>query len=130
MKRQVIALLTMAWLMLGMVPATVGRAWAASDVATLKAVTVSAHPAGQELVLRLDGPYTYKIVHSAPDALLIDLTGAQASGIARHGIWSNPTLAGYELLQFKDASGQSVVRVQLDTKRVETFVVRQDGSTL
>jgi type IV pilus assembly protein PilQ len=130
MKRHASALLTITWLMLGMAPANVGRAWAAAEVATLKSVTVSAHPTGQELVLRLEGSYTYKTVQATPDALFIDLAGAEATGVPRRGMWSNPTLAGYRLLQYHDASGQPVVRVQIDTRRAEPFVARQDGTSL
>jgi len=130
MRRQAIVLLTMIWLMLGMAPAPGGHAWAASEGATLRAVTVSASPTGQELVMRVDGSYTYKSVQAAPDALFIDLVGAKLGGVPRSGLWVNPLMSGYKLLQYQDASGQSVVRVQVDTKQVSPFAVQREGSTL
>jgi type IV pilus assembly protein PilQ len=130
MRRYAIVLLTMTGLTLGMARAPAGRAWAASEVATLKAVTVSASPPGEELVLRVDGAYAYKTVQAAPDALFIDLAGATIGGVPRSGSWSNPLMSGYKLLQYQDASGRSVVRVQVDTRRVEPFVIQKDGSTL
>ena len=130
MRRQAIVLLTMIWLMLGMAPASGGHAWAASEGATLRAVTVSASPTGQELVMRVDGSYTYKSVQAAPDALFIDLAGAKLGGVPRSGFWVNPLESGYKLLPYEDASGQSVVRVQVDTKQVSPFAVQRQGSTL
>ena len=130
MKRHASALLTITWLMAGMVSLTVGGARAAAEVATLKSVTLSAHDTSQELVLLLDGPYTYKTVQAAPNALFIDVAGAQAAGFPHHGVWSNPSLAGYKILQYQDASGQPVVRVEVDTTRAEPFVARQDAKSL
>jgi type IV pilus assembly protein PilQ len=130
MRRQAIVLLTMIWLMLGMAPAPGRHAWAASEGATLRAVTVSASPTGQELVMRVDGSYTYKSVQAAPDALFIDLAGAKLGGVPRSGLWVNPLMSGYKLLPYEDASGQSVVRVQVDTKQVSPFAVQRQGSTL
>jgi len=130
MRRQAIVLLTMIWLMLGMAPAPGRHAWAASEGATLRSVTVSASPTGQELVMRVDGSYTYKSVQAAPDALFIDLAGAKLGGVPRSGLWVNPLMSGYKLLPYEDASGQSVVRVQVDTKQVSPFAVQRQGSTL
>ncbi len=130
MRRQATILLTMTWLMLGIVPTPRGRAWAASEVATLKSVTLSASPTGTELVLHVDGIYSYKTVQASPDTLFIDLAGAKAEGVARSQQWVNPVFSGYKLLPYQDASGQPVVRVQVDTKQASPFVVQKDGSKL
>lgn len=130
MRRYAIVLLTMTGLTLGMARAPAGRAWAASEVATLKAVTVSAGPPCEELVLRVDGAYAYKTVQAAPDVLFIDLASAKIGGVPRSESWSNPLMSGYKLLQYQDASGQSVVRVQVDTRRAEPFVIQRDSAAL
>ncbi|MGA3323548.1 MAG: type IV pilus secretin PilQ [Terriglobia bacterium] len=130
MKRQAIVLLAVTWLMLGLVPTPRSRAWAASEAATLKSVTLSASPTGTELVLRVDGSYSYKTVQGSPDTLFIDLAGAKAEGVARSHQWVNPVFSGYKLLPYKDASGQPIVRVQVDTKQAIPFVVQKDGSKL
>ena len=130
MRRYAIVLLTMTGLTLGMARAPAGRAWAASEVATLKAVTVSAGPPCEELVLRVDGTYAYKTVQAAPDVLFIDLAGAKIDGVPRSGSWSSPLMSGYKLLQYQDASGQSVVRVQVNTRRAEPFVIQRDSAAL
>jgi type IV pilus assembly protein PilQ len=130
MRRQAIALLTLTWLMLWLIPTPRSRAWAASEAATLKSVTLSARSTGTELVLRVDGNYSYKTVQASPDTLFIDLTGATAEGVARSQRWVNPVFSGYKLLPYKDASGQPVVRIQVDTKQANPFVVQKDGSKL
>jgi type IV pilus assembly protein PilQ len=130
MKRKAIILLTVTWLMLGMVSIPRGCAWAASEAATLKSVTLSAGSTGAELVLRVDGDYSYKTVQASPDTLFIDLAGAKADGIARRQQWVNPAFSGYRVLAYKDASGQPVVRVQVDTKQATPFVVQKSGSKL
>jgi type IV pilus assembly protein PilQ len=130
MRRYAIVLLTMTALTLGMARAPAGRAWAASQVATLKAVTVSAGPPCEELVLRVDGPYAYKTVQAAPDVLFIDLASAKIGGIPRSASLSSPLMSGYRLLEYQGASGQSVVRVQVDTRRAEPFVIQRDSAAL
>ena len=81
MRRKAIILLTVTWLMLGMDFAPGSRAWAASEAATLKSVTLSASPTGTELVLRVDGIYSYKTIQASPDTLFIDLAGAKVGGV-------------------------------------------------
>jgi type IV pilus assembly protein PilQ len=129
MRRQAIVLLTMIWL-LGIAPGPGGHAWAASEGAILRAVTISASPTGQELVMRVDGSYTYRSVQAAPDAQFIDLVGARLGSVPRSAVWANPLISGYKLLQYEDAAGESVVRVQVDTKQISPFAVQREGSTL
>src|SRR5208282_5371352 len=83
-----------------------------------------------DLVLRVDGAYSYKTVQASPDTLFIDLAGAKAEGVARSQQWVNPVFSGYKVLPYQDASGQPVVRVQVDTKQASTFVVQKDGQKL
>jgi type IV pilus secretin PilQ/predicted competence protein len=130
MRRYAIVWLTMTALTLGMAYAPASCAWAASEVATLKAITVSAGPPCEELVVRVDGAYAYKAVQVAPDVLFIDLAGAQIGSVPRSASWSTPLMSGYRLLQFQDASGRSVVRVQVDTRRAEPFVIQRDRAAL
>jgi type IV pilus secretin PilQ/predicted competence protein len=130
MRRYATVLLTMTALALGMAGAPAGCAWAASEAATLQAVTASAGPPCEELVLRVDGAYAYKAVQAAPDALFIDLAGAQIGDVPHSGSWSTRLMSGYRLLQFQNASGQSVVRVEVDTRRAEPFVIQRDSAAL
>ena len=130
MRRKAIILLTVTWLMLGIVTTPGSRAWAASAAATLKSVSLSANPTGTELVLNVEGAYTYKTVQASPDTLFIDLAGARVKGVARNQQWANPVFSGYKLLAYQDAAGQPVVRIQLDTKQAQPFVVQKDSASL
>jgi type IV pilus secretin PilQ/predicted competence protein len=130
MRRNGFVLLTVMWLMLGMVIVPGSPAWGASETATLKSVTLSASSRGTELVVRVDGDFTYKTVQAGTDTLFIDIANAKADGIAGGQEWTNPVFGGYKLMSFKDASGQPVVRIQVETKLPNSFVAFKDGSTL
>ena len=130
MKRKAIILLTVVGLTLGVVLNPVSHAWAASEAATLKSVTLSTSPTGTELVLRLDGVYAYKTVQASPDTFFIDFVGAKVGGVPPNRQWVNPVFSGYKLLSYQDATGQPVVRVQVGTTPAQPFVVQKDGSML
>ena len=130
MRRKAIVLLTVTALMLGIILTPRSRTWAASAAATLKSVTLSASPTGPELILRVDGLYSFKTAQASPDTLFIDLTGVRTEGVARSKDWVNPVFSGYKLLPYLGASGQPVVRVQVDTKQTGDLVVQKDGSGL
>ena len=130
MRRKAIVLLTVIGLMLGIVTIPGSSAWAAAEAATLKSVTLFASPTGTQLLLRVNGIYSYKTVQAGPDTLFIDLAGAKVVGAARNQQWVNPVISGYKLLAYQDTSGQPVVRVQVDTKQVQTFVVHKDDAGL
>jgi len=126
MKRQAIVLLTMAGLILGMASAGASRAIAASPQATLKAVTLPDAASGREVLLRIEGEYSFKTVQATDDTLFIDVQGARVGGVAKAGQWSSEMLASYRLLQYVDAAGQPVVRVQIETKHgVPVTVLRE-----
>ncbi len=130
MKRKAIVLLTVTGLMLGIVFTPRSRTWAAAAAATLKSITLSASPSGPELVLDVDGTYSFKTVQARPDTLFIDLTGARVGGMVLSQDWEDPVFSGYKLMPYQGASGQTVVRVQVDTNQASALVVQQDGSRL
>jgi type IV pilus assembly protein PilQ len=99
-------------------------------VAALKSIALSTGPAGTELVLRVDGTYSYKAFQTSPDALFIDLEGAKVGGASFGRRWADPTFLGYKLLAYQGASGRPTLRIQVDTKRSVPFVVQKDASGL
>jgi type IV pilus assembly protein PilQ len=99
---------------------------AAVSQATLKAVTLTASPPGSELFLRLEGTYTFKTVHAASDSVWVDLIGATAGAVPRSGRWSDSVVGGYRLIGYTEASGLPVLRIQLEIKHDQPFVVRQE----
>jgi type IV pilus assembly protein PilQ len=116
MKRQAIVLLTMTWLILGMASSSASRDSAASPRATLKACTLSDAASGRELLLRLEGEYSFKTVQATDRTLFVDLKGVKLAGIPKTAQWSSGLLTGYRVLQYADAAGQPVVRVQVEMK--------------
>ncbi len=130
MRRKGSVLLTVIGLVLGMVVIPGSRARAASDAAAVKSVTLSTGSKGTELDVRVDGDFTYKTVQAGTDTLFIDITNAKADGITRSQQWANPVFGGYKLMSFTDASGEPVVRVQVDTKLPNSFVAFKDGAKL
>src|ERR1017187_9114799 len=128
MRRKATILLTLTWLLMGMVLTPTARASAAAAI--LKSVTLSASPTGTELVLCVDGTYSYKTLQASPSALFIDLAGAKVEGAIGNQRWANPGFSGYNILPYRDASGLWGIRVQVDTKQAQPFVVQKDGPRL
>jgi type IV pilus assembly protein PilQ len=129
MKRQAIVLLTVTWVVLVLVAPIGSRAWE-GDLAVLQSVTLSTGPTGTELVLGVEGFYTYGISQSSPETLNIDLAGTKVGGVPPSQPWESPVFAGYHIVPLQNANGQPVVRVQVGTKRAESFVIQKDGSNL
>jgi len=130
MRRYATILLTMTGLIIGMAPVASGAAGVGREVATLKSVNLAVGPGSQELVLRVGGNYTYRSIQAAPDSLFIDLAGAKLGAVPRKGTWSNPLLTGYKVFEYQDASGQPMVRVQVNTVQASPFTSSKDGSSL
>ena len=83
MRRKAIVLVTMTWLILGMVCVAQSRQTTASPQASLEAVTVADPGSGSQLLLRIEGSYTFQAVQATADTVLVDLKGVKASGVAR-----------------------------------------------
>ncbi len=130
MKRKAIVLLTVTWLMLGILSIVPSSAWAAAETAALKSVTLSTTPAGAELFLRVSGEYSYKTIEAGSNTLFIDLAGAKVDGAAHSHLWANSPFLGYKLLAYDGGSGQPTVRVEIDSKQTQPFVVQKDASGL
>ena len=130
MRRKAILSLTMTWLILGMVSIAQSRQTAALPQASLKAVTTADPVSANQLLLRIEGKYSFQAVQATADTVLVDLKGVRAGGVARDGQWATGLLSGYHLLQYTDANGQPVIRVQVNLKRPEPFTVRQEPAGL
>ena len=130
MRRKAILSLTMTWLILGMVSIAQSRQTAALPQASLKAVTTAGPVSANQLLLRIEGKYSFQAVQATADTVLVDLKGVRAGGVARDGQWATGLLTGYHLLQYTDANGQPVIRVQVNLKRPEPFTVRQEPAGL
>ncbi len=124
MRRTAIHSLMMIGLILGIVsPASLGAASAPS--AKLTAISTGGAASAHELMLRIDGDYSYHTTRATGDTVLLDLTNARVSGVAKGGKLEGSVVSSYHLLQYLDASGKPIVRVQLDLKQAETLQVQR-----
>jgi len=130
MRRKAILTLTMIWLIMGMVSVAQSRLLATVPQACLKAVTTVGPASANQLLLRIEGEYSFQAVQATADTVLLDLKGVRASGVARDSRWAGGVVSGYRLVQYTDASGQPVVRVQVNLMRSAPFRVRQEAAGL
>lgn len=132
MKRKVILSLTAIWLMVGMASITSSLGAKDSPLASLKAVGAANPTSSNELVLRIDGDYTYHTTRATGDTVLVDLKNVKVSGVAKDGVFRTGVVKDYHLLQYLDASGRPVVRVQLNLAQTETVTAERgpDGLKL
>ena len=75
MRRKAILSLTVMWLILGTVSLVQSRDQAALPQASLQAVTLAGPASSHQLLLRIEGAYTFNAVRATSDAVLIDLHG-------------------------------------------------------
>src|SRR5437870_2688874 len=103
------------------------QAVASPPPAILRGISASTPAPANELILRMDGLYSFNVVQDTPETLFIDLVPATAENVASKGEWSGGLLTGYHLRQFSDSSNQPVVRVEIKMKHHEVFQVQRTG---
>ncbi len=131
MRRKAVLSLVMAWLIVGVVASAAARASTASSPASLKAVTLSGTAPGGEVLLRIDGEYSFQTIQATEDTVFVDLKGVRSeAGLPKAGRWPGGLLGGYRLLQYTDAAKRPVVRLQFDVRRGEPFTARQEPAGL
>ncbi len=122
--------LAMTWLVAGMPHTLAGHPSAIPARATLNSITVADPSVGREVLLRIDGKYSFKTIQTPEGALYIDLQGARVGGISPSAHWASGFLAGYRLVQYTNASGEPVVRVEIQTRGQEPLIAVQESSGL
>jgi type IV pilus assembly protein PilQ len=122
--------LAMTWLVAGMPHALAGHPSAIPARATLNSITVADPSVGREVLLQIDGKYSFKTIQTPEGAFYIDLQGARVGGISPSAHWASGLLAGYRLLQYTNASGEPVVRVEIQTRGSEPLIAVQESSGL
>ncbi|HUU13919.1 MAG TPA: type IV pilus secretin PilQ [Terriglobia bacterium] len=130
MRRKAVLSLTVICLILGMVGVAAGGEVPAPTRASLKAVMLAGPPSGGEVLLRIEGDYSYRTVQATDSAVWVDLQGAQAGDLPKTGHWTGGLVDGYRVLQYTDANGQSVVRVQLDASHGGPVTAKRDAEGL
>jgi type IV pilus assembly protein PilQ len=122
--------LAMTWLVVGMPHALAGHPSAIPARATLNSITVADPSVGREVLLQIDGKYSFKTIQTPEGALYIDLQGARLGGISPSAHWVSGLLAGYRLLQYTNAGGEPVVRVEIQTRGPEPLIAVQESAGL
>jgi len=130
MRRLSIIWLAMTWLVAGMPHALAGHPSAIPGRATLNSITVVDPSVGREVLLQIDGDYSFKTIHTPEGALYVELQGARIGGISPSAHWASGLLAGYQLIEYTDASGEPVVRVEFQTRGPESLIAVQESSGL
>jgi hypothetical protein len=130
MRRLSTVWLAMTWLVAGMPQTLASRPLAIPARATLRAVEVVDSPAGKEILLQIDGQYSFKTIHTPEGANYVDVQGARIGSISHSAHWGSGLLAGYQLMEYTDASGYRVVRVEIQTRGAEPPVAVQERSGL
>jgi type IV pilus assembly protein PilQ len=130
MRRAYLRKSAISGLILGVLCAVAGLAVAAAPRATLKGVSLTAPPAGEGVLLRIEGDYSFRAVQATNNAIFVDLMGVAAGEVAPEGAWSQGTLKGYSLLQYSNAAQLPVVHVQLELSKFSPFKTERTADGL
>lgn len=130
MRRTAILSITTTWLVLGMLTIAHSEANRGTTAASLKAVTLSGPLLPDDVILKIQGDYTYHTTRATGDTVLVDLRGVKVAGVAKDGKLGSGVVTDYHLLQYMDSSGTPVVRVQLNLKAPETLRAYREAAGL
>jgi type IV pilus assembly protein PilQ len=122
--------LVMTWLVAGMPHALARAPSAIATRATLKSITVTDPSLGKEVLVQIDGEYSFKTIHTPEGAVYVDLLGVRLGHVPPSAHWANGLFAGYQLLAFTDASGEPVLRVKVQTRGSEPLTAERGSSGL
>jgi type IV pilus assembly protein PilQ len=120
----------MIWLVVGMPHALAGHPAAMAAHATLKSITRTDPSLGNEVLLQIEGEYSFKTIHTPEGALYVDLLGVEQGAVSPSTHWANGLVAGYQLLGFTDARGEPVLRVEVQTRGAEPLIAERGSSGL
>ena len=95
--RRLSTLCLATWLAAGLPQALAGHPSPIPTPATLKSITVTDVPKGQEVLLRVDGKYTFRASDAAQGVLYVDLIDTNMGSVPASACWEKGPLAGYQL---------------------------------
>ena len=113
--------LAMTWTVVGVAQSLAAHPAAIPAQATVKAIEVPDSSVGKEILLRIDGQYTFRTIQTPEGKVYIDVQGAKLG---------TRQLTGYHLIQYTDASGQPVVRIEIPTLSQQPLMAKQEASGL
>ncbi len=130
MRRENLRSRAMRGLILGLLFATAGFGVAATPPATLLSIGVNKPAAGNELILRIEGDFSFKAFQASQDTILIDLMGVEAGKVASQAEWKDGLLKGYSLLQYTNAAHMPVTHLRLSLAHSSPFQAEQTAQGL
>lgn len=131
MRRTSILSITMTWVVAGMMTLAYGQGKPTSPAANLQAVVASTGPLmPNDVVLRIAGDYAFHTTRATGDTVLVDLRGVKVAGAPKDGKLGSGVATDYHLVQYMDASGVPVVRVQLNLREPETMHAYREAAGL
>jgi type IV pilus assembly protein PilQ len=122
--------LAMTWLVAGMPHALARAPSAIATCATVKSITVTDPSLGKEVLVQIDGEYSFKTIYTPEGAVYVDLLGVGLGHASPSAHWANGLFAGYQLLAFTDASGEPVLRVKVQSRGSEPLIAERGSSGL
>jgi hypothetical protein len=111
----------MTWTVVGVAQSRAAHPAVIPAQATVKAIEVADSSVGKEILLRIDGHYTFRTIQTPEGKVYIDVQGAKLG---------TRQLTGYHLIQYTDASGQPVVRIEIPTLSQQPLMAKQEASGL
>src|SRR5262245_7587459 len=115
------------WLAVATAIAFAGGGASAAELNTLSDIQVKPTGSGAQVVVTGSRAPTFTVFRlSAPDRLVVDLSGADASGVKGHHDGTGP-VAGIVASQFSDERA-SVGRVTVSLSEASAYDVRADGA--
>jgi type IV pilus assembly protein PilQ len=115
----------MTWLVAAVPHARANLPSALPARATLKSIALADSSLGKDLLLQIDGEYSFKATPTPEGTLYIDLLGVELGAVSPSAHWADGPLAGYQLVQFTDAGGESVLRVEVQTRAREPLIAER-----
>ena len=108
--------LAMTWMLVGMPQALAPHPPEIPARASLNSITVADSPVGKEILLQIDGEYSFQTVREPEGALCVELHGPRIGTLSPSAHWAKGPLAGYQLIEYTDANGRPVVRMEIQTR--------------
>jgi len=131
MRRTAILSITMTWVVAGMMTLAYAQNKPASPPASLQAVVAPSGPLmPNDVVLRIAGDYTFHTTRATGDTVLVDLLGVKVGGAPKDGKLGSGVATDYHLVQYMDASGVPVVRVQVNLREPESMRAYREAAGL
>jgi type IV pilus assembly protein PilQ len=121
MRREYLRSMAMRGLILGLLCASAGLGVAATPPASLKSVSLNQPAAGEQLILRIEGDYSFRASQASQNTVLIDLMGVEAGDVAAQANWTGGLVKGYSLLQYTNAAHVPVTHLKLALSHSSPF---------